>query len=263
MKLMEALDLKPPKIISLVGGGGKTSFIFTLAKEAAAKDFSVLVTTTTAMFNPDCFETSKPSRMRSQPFDQLFTGTVGELAALPPDPGAILVAGSGLGQNGKKLIGYSLDDLSPLLDTHKFDLVLIEADGARMRPVKAPADHEPVIPIQTDWVGGCIGLDCLGHPLDTPHVHRPELLAQISGQDQGSPITGHTLQKLAKAENGLFKSATSDTRKVIILNKADTRESINQGEKTGKAILRDKTADLCLVTCFSDTTTPVKIKLPG
>ena len=110
---------------------------------------------------------------------------------------------------------------------------------------------------------GCIGLDCLGQPIDTPHVHRPELLAQICGQNQGSPITGHTLQKLAKAENGLFKSAASDTRKIIILNKADTRESMNQGEETGKAILRDKTADLCLITCFSDAVTPVKMKLSG
>ena len=39
------------------------------------------------------------------------------------------------------------------------DLILIEADGARMMPCKVPAAYEPVILPETDTVLGVLGLD--------------------------------------------------------------------------------------------------------
>ena len=42
------------------------------------------------------------------------------------------------------------------------DLLLVEADGSRRRPLKVPAVHEPVIPSFADMVVGVIGLDCIG-----------------------------------------------------------------------------------------------------
>lgn len=257
MKLIEALDIRFPKIISLVGAGGKTSFIFNLAKEAAGLGKSVLVTTTTAMFNPEYFETIRHAPF--QHFDQMFIGHAGDLP--PANAGRILLAAPALKAQGRKLAGYSIQDLAPLLTSSRFDLLLIEADGARMRPVKAPADHEPVIPRQTDMVVGCIGLDGLENPLDELHVHRPQILAKLSGQPMGEPVTACTLIHLIASDQGLFKSTGPDMEKTLVLNKADTLHRAEQGKLLGKKIISGSLADLVLVTCFSNAENPVLQKI--
>jgi probable selenium-dependent hydroxylase accessory protein YqeC len=260
MKLTETIDLNLTRIITVVGGGGKTSFIFTLAKEAAALGKSVLITTTTAMFNPEYFE-SPYSESPAQPFDQVYIGPAESLCSQPCEPGKVMVAANDHNPKRKKLIGYAPEALSTLLDSNRFDLILIEGDGARMRPVKAPAAHEPVVPPQTDMMVGCIGLDCLGHPLDETVVHRPELLAEIAGQALGDPVTDQTLICLAESDQGLFKSAGKGTARTIVLNKADTQELVEQGTAVGTACLQKDSAGLCLVTSFMDADDPVKQNL--
>ena len=47
----------------------------------------------------------------------------------------------------------------------KADLTLIEADGARHLPCKAPAEHEPALLSSSDLVIGVTGLSALGQPL--------------------------------------------------------------------------------------------------
>ncbi len=266
MKLTHTLDLDESQTIAVVGGGGKTSFIFTLAREMAALGKRILITTTTAMFNPEYFKsTGDPGAINpKQPFDQLVIGPVEnlirEMAENPPKgTGSIVVAGQSLGANGKKLVGYDPMDLAPLRDTPLFDLVLIEADGARMRPVKAPASHEPVIPSHTQMVVGCIGLDCLGTPLDETHAHRPQLLADLSGQPLGQPITQDTLTCLLAAPNGLFKSTVA-AKKLLVLNKADTPELIQKGEALSLEAIGKGLADMALVTCLGDENHPVRSK---
>ncbi|MCP4450986.1 MAG: putative selenium-dependent hydroxylase accessory protein YqeC, partial [Planctomycetes bacterium] len=178
------------------------------------------------------------------------------------EPGKILVAANDHNPKRKKLIGYTPEDLSALLESPLFDLILIEGDGARMRPVKAPAGHEPVVPQQTNMMVGCIGLDCLGQSLDEAVVHRPELLADIAGQAQGDPVTKQTLICLAESDQGLFKSAGKDMARTIVLNKADTQELVEQGTAVGTGCLQKGLANLCLVTSFMDAEDPVKQGLP-
>ncbi len=54
--------------------------------------------------------------------------------------------------------------------------MIIEADGARKLPIKAPAEHEPVIPEFVNTVITVIGLSGLGKPLTEEWVHRPGIL---------------------------------------------------------------------------------------
>ncbi|MCZ7671710.1 MAG: selenium cofactor biosynthesis protein YqeC [Chloroflexi bacterium] len=58
------------------------------------------------------------------------------------------------------------------------DFVLVEADGSRMRPIKAPAEHEPVIPPDATVVAPVVGLDALERPL-SEIAHRPEKIEQL------------------------------------------------------------------------------------
>jgi molybdenum cofactor cytidylyltransferase len=63
-------------------------------------------------------------------------------------------------------------------------LIVIEADGSKMRPFKAPAEHEPVIPLAATHVVAVVGADALEAPLDEVHVHRPERVREILGHDR-------------------------------------------------------------------------------
>jgi probable selenium-dependent hydroxylase accessory protein YqeC len=67
--------------------------------------------------------------------------------------------------------------------------LLIEADGSRQKPLKAPAEHEPPIPDFSDVVIYVAGLSALGKPLHEDHVHRAEQFSQLSGLPLGVPIT--------------------------------------------------------------------------
>ncbi len=55
--LKGALDIKPKEVISLVGGGGKTTLMFALARELATINEFVLTTTTTKILEPSPSET--------------------------------------------------------------------------------------------------------------------------------------------------------------------------------------------------------------
>ena len=69
------------------------------------------------------------------------------------------------------------------------DAVVVEADGSRRLPFKAPAAHEPVIPATSTIVVPIVGLDVLGRSLDAEHVHRPQLVADLTGVALGQPVT--------------------------------------------------------------------------
>ena len=50
MKLTEALDVADNEVVALVGGGGKTSAMFRLAREIATAGGNAITTTTTRIF---------------------------------------------------------------------------------------------------------------------------------------------------------------------------------------------------------------------
>ena len=85
--------------------------------------------------------------------------------------------------------------------------VLVEADGAKHRSIKAPGDHEPVVPPSTGAVIGVVGLDCLGRPMDGATVHRPERFHAVTGCPMGAPIRLAHIATLVRAPEGLFKGA--------------------------------------------------------
>ena len=55
--LKEAFGIGPGEIVSLVGGGGKTTLMFALAQELTSGGQSVITTTTTRIFEPSASDT--------------------------------------------------------------------------------------------------------------------------------------------------------------------------------------------------------------
>ncbi|MBU0970465.1 MAG: putative selenium-dependent hydroxylase accessory protein YqeC, partial [Proteobacteria bacterium] len=172
--------------------------------------------------------------------------------------GQMVVAAKEYDPASRKLKGISPGMLARVREKKTFEYILIEADGSRRLPVKAPADHEPVIPAWTDMVIGCIGLDCLGRPMDAKTVHRPEFFAAVTGLIPGEAILADHLAALVASDLGLFKNTQKNMGKRVVFNKADTRDLVQQGQALAARIRKQcPWVDGCHVTCLLNPKDPV------
>jgi molybdenum cofactor cytidylyltransferase len=123
-----------------------------------------------------------------------------------------------------------LDRLLALANDHHLPL-LVEADGARRLPVKAPGEHEPALPPFAEVVVVVAGLSALGKPLTAEWVHRPERFAELTGQQPGSVITPGSLTRVLLDPQGGLKNIPPGARRLVLLNQADTvaLQSLAQG----------------------------------
>jgi molybdenum cofactor cytidylyltransferase len=237
MDLAQALRLKPsPHLqntsaysdslggVAFVGAGGKTSALFTSAQQLLPP---VVVTTTTHMGN---WQVSQAS--------QHFVITKDEDLNAVEDHrrGLMLVTGTGKGDRFGPLTEKQLDWLHNFCGYYSLPL-LLEADGSRQRPLKAPAEHEPPIPDFVQTVVVVAGLSGLGQPLDADHIHRPEIFAQRSGLALGQPITVEALANVLTNPQGGLKNIPARARRVALLNQADTPELQAQGKLLAEALL--------------------------
>ncbi len=230
--VLSALPPAQPRgaILAFVGAGGKTSGLYALAGELSARGARVLVTTTTMMYDPageggrgldgvDVIPEFAPDADRaSASAVESLERALARIRARAA-PGRVLMAASGaLAAEGKiRGIGQDIPErLAPA-----FDWLLVEADGSRRLPVKAPGPAEPAMPSRADLVLGFIGLDCLGKPIAAGTVHRHERFADLVGAQTGEAITAAHLVTLATAKDGLFKAAPPCARRIVVLNKAD------------------------------------------
>ncbi len=113
-----------------------------------------------------------------------------------------------------------LDALYDLSNRLSFSL-LIEADGSRQRPLKAPAPYEPVIPSWVDGVVVVAGLSGLGQPLGEAVVHRPELFALLSRLEMGDPITADALSSVLVNPDGGLKGIPEGASKSVLLSQVE------------------------------------------
>jgi probable selenium-dependent hydroxylase accessory protein YqeC len=221
MKLAAALlPLLAPgsNVIAFVGGGGKTSALFRLAAALEAEGSRVLVTTTTHLRDPRLEDFRPALAVVLRPELEGPPNT----ALLPcPAPGVTVLL-SRAAELAGKMKGIHPAWLPALAQA--WDFVLVEADGAKGLPVKAPAAHEPVLPPGPVLVVGVAGLDCLGRPMGAQAVHRPEIFSALTGCAPGEPIRWEHLAALVSHRAGLFKDALGP--RVLLLNKADRAQAL-------------------------------------
>ncbi|MEQ8718999.1 MAG: selenium cofactor biosynthesis protein YqeC [Acidimicrobiales bacterium] len=212
--LTTALGLGPTGVTSVVGGGGKTTTIFRLGTELCAAARTVVVTTTTK------FGT-----------DQL-RGPIVELST-PGDLRATIVSVSGEGypvivverREGTKAFGIPAD----LVDDLPVHHVLVEADGARRRSLKAPAHYEPVISPGTDLVVAVMGLTALGGVISEV-CHRPERVAGVTGASVSDTVDAQTYVTLATSSDGAGRGVPSGARLAVILSQVAEDRRDTAGE---------------------------------
>ena len=99
--------------------------------------------------------------------------------------------------------------------------VVVEADGSRMLPVKAPGPHEPVIPNGTTLLVPVVGIDALSKPI-AEIAHRPERVCAITGLAPEDSLTPAALAHLITAPEGGLKNAASAGRAAVLINKVES-----------------------------------------
>ena len=239
MNLAQALRIMPPssyngsslesinlgeeyEYIAFVGAGGKTTAIFQLARELPPP---VIVTATTHLGN---WQTSLADKhiIVTNPEEQQNL----ELRDVT------LLTGEFDGERVKGLGNHAISWLREVLRDHQVPL-LIEADGSRQKPLKAPAEHEPVIPEFADLVVQVVGLTGLGKPLDDKFVHRPEIFSLLSKLKAGEIITLEALARVLSHPEGGLKNVPPQARRVALLNQADTTQLQSQAESLAQKLL--------------------------
>lgn len=219
-KFLKLLNIDPRKhkSIAVVGGGGKTSLIFCLAKELVMQGQKVIVTTTTHM----AYEPSKPFALHGDAaavHEALSSHGMVIAAEYDSATGKICSLSS---QKLKELTGYGA-------------VLLIEADGARRMPVKVPETWEPVIPDFVQLVIGVIGLDCLDRPIFQT-AYRAESLSVFLDKTEQDSLTSADLFKIAVSERGLRKAVQKREFRVYF-NKADVLDEVSRAEYLVRRLL--------------------------
>ena len=206
--------LPAPALIALVGAGGKTSTAFWLAKLLKHQGCRVLVTTSTHMFHP------QPGQ-----YDELHLGVSGQHLPDATSVPAIHYYAGDYDPLSNKVSGLPPSLIDQLKHSGRFDALIVEADGSRQLPLKAPAEHEPSLPNECDLVIGVCGAEALLTPADPDKIQRWPLFAALAGCRAGDMIDGPILDKWLGDSHGLFKSTPSTAQRIWQINKFDLSPS--------------------------------------
>jgi probable selenium-dependent hydroxylase accessory protein YqeC len=236
VNLIHSLDLKPREIISLMGGGGKTTLMFALARELSEAGHKVITTTTTKILEPSQQETpetillgeSQKSKVKGQNWYDWLRRELDRY-------GHITLAQEKIPDN--KLKGISAEIILELDRLKLAPYIIVEADGSRRHPLKAPNATEPVIPQNTTLVISVAGIEVLNLPLREDFVFRADLAAQLLGIPLESPMTAEAIAALMTHPNGIPKGSPVRARIIPFINKIDMNSCLQDARDLATKIL--------------------------
>jgi molybdenum cofactor cytidylyltransferase len=229
LSVSEALGVTDASdLISIVGGGGKSALLFRLGHDLPG--YTVL-TTTTRIFASQTSRAQMTCRM----------GTPALEKALAIRQEGLLVIGEVVGD---KAMGVSAEVPAEILAAPGVDFVVVEADGSRMRPTKAPADHEPVVSVDTTLFVVVAGIDALDGSISET-CHRPERVAALLGVSPKDTLNADRLAELLCHPEGGLKGAPSvqGTRVTLLINKVESPDHWEKGRAVAAACRRKGGAD--------------------
>jgi probable selenium-dependent hydroxylase accessory protein YqeC len=222
-RIDSAALLSGAKYIALTGSGGKTSFMEYLAKLGREAGKTVAITTTTKI-------------LAREPFALLGDGGFSGVLRAP-------LIHVGRNCEDGKLTGLTFEDLRELGSL--FDLVLVEADGAKGMPLKFPAPYEPVIPPFSDRVFVLCGLDALGGRVDE-YVFRWELFREATGTAGDVLITPGIIPRFFAPD--ILLKGVDPGRAIPVLNKYDVLITRSDAIEAAKGVINQSGISEVLVT---------------
>jgi len=232
MRLKEALDIKSGEVISLVGGGGKTTLMFALARELTSSGSCVITTTTTRIFEP--LPSQTPFLLLGTDEEKMIESLVQNMDKYSH----ITLARKRLPSG--KLAGIRPDLVGRLAGVNRISYIIVEADGANHRSLKAPGPAEPVIPSNTSLLIPMVGVDAVGCRLTEENVFRPQIVSELIGLPLGEVISAESIAFLITHHRGIIKGNPDCARIVPFINKVDMDKGLSRGRDLAGKILAMK-----------------------
>jgi probable selenium-dependent hydroxylase accessory protein YqeC len=221
MRLPAALAADDGQCVAVVGAGGKKTTLYTLASQL---DRAVVTAT-----------------VRIPIFDDQVSEVV-----VTDDPVSVLstrerTGGWPLGlvperERDDRYRGYDPDSVDDLARAHDGP-VLVKADGARTRLLKAPDEREPRIPERADTVLPVASARVVGKPLTDEWVHRPERVSSVTGLDVGAKITPRDVAQVLASPDGGLKDVPDAATVVAVVNMVDDDALRDVGEQVAAETL--------------------------
>lgn len=232
MNLIYALRLDQTHqspVICFVGSGGKTTALFQLARQLLAQRSKaenrkrVIISASTHL---GIWQTSLA--------DHHIIASETEIQL--PSEGVVLVTGEIKEERTKPVEQITLNWLRAKSQENNIPF-LIEADGSRQKPLKAPSAHEPPIPEFADIVVHVSGLSGIGKPLNEEQVHRAEIFSQLAKTKRDEPISPQALLRFLTHPQGGLKNIPQKAKRIALLNQADTPELQSIGGGMARELL--------------------------
>ncbi|MHC1740695.1 MAG: selenium cofactor biosynthesis protein YqeC [Anaerolineaceae bacterium] len=225
MNLLEALEPSLPARIAIVGGGGKTTTLIQLSQQLSG---FVWASTTTHLGTDQLDFADRHFIVNTVDAESINTWLEQRVSLLTGDF-----------TQDERVKGPNIaimEQIYQAASKHAVSLV-VEADGARSCPIKAPGINEPAIPTWADMVIVVVGLSAIGKPFNQSTVHRVEPFAAITGLQVGDAITLESIEHLLVHPQGGLKNCPPFAKKIALLNQTDNLEMVKQAGKMAPNLL--------------------------
>lgn len=213
MNLIEDLKITENDVITITGGGGKTSLLLGLGKELSQQEMTHVLTTTAKICITDMPEVQS-----------IVNRDIHEIiGVLKKDPQREWIIGKKR-VNDQKISGFTEEELIVLKDKIKPLVIVNEGDGSKQKPYKFYGDYEPMIPGITTMLIHVIGAEVLFRKIDERTFHRSALYGDTQA-DFNEDVLKRSLKDFIR--NKLDTKLARDAQRILFINKADGENLIN------------------------------------
>jgi len=224
--LKQAFGIRKREVVSLVGGGGKTTLMYALGRELAESRNGVLLTTTTKIWEPE----PAPFFLSfiSEDLPEIKKWVIENI----PRRMCLLVARQRLASG--KLDGMPPAWIDEIFSLERVSAIINEADGAAGRPLKAPRENEPVIPESTTLLVPVMGIEGVDQPLDEKTVFRSAMASRLLGMPAGGRVTEDAVVRLMWEG---IRGRPHGARVIPLINKVDIADGMKKARTMARCIL--------------------------
>ncbi|MBP2626150.1 MAG: hypothetical protein H6Q68_861 [Firmicutes bacterium] len=226
-------SIQPPRVVTIIGGGGKTSLMYYLLTMLKDMGYNAVGTTTTKLSS---------KQLSGNCFVQIPSVEGGYKAieeAKDIQDHVTLVSGEDSKVPGK-MVGIPGEWIDQLATIYRDVVFVVEGDGSAGKPLKGHLEHEPVIPSSSSLVIPVIGIDSMRVQLNLQSTHRPERICELTGAIFDSLVTTEIITKLLFHPQGYLRNCGEHNVIVPFINKVESVIEHQQAEELAQQILTSK-----------------------
>lgn len=193
-------------VVAFIGAGGKTSALIGLGYELYEQGWRVLTTTTHAI---------DQAQLQLMPHSMPYDANPQAISAALSEYSFVFLYDR---IEDGKVYGPTVEWTPQLLDTIDSDVLLIEADNAAGRPLKAAYTDEPFIPREASVVISFASLAALDKPLTEDHIYNSQAMIDKYGFYEGSTVRSPWIAQILRDEELGLRGIPQSARVIIYIN---------------------------------------------